>query len=172
MGKLKDFKETERRVYLYYRDKKAIEKLRNKVNKLEKQIGDILREMRELKSFKAEVYSNMGIDYSKELIQTSSILESTVEKEIYKYIENLRKKCILNKKRILKANDRIRELEYINQEMEFCINELQEEEKRFLELKYSENKSIEFIASNLYTGARSTTYRKREEIIKKISKLI
>lgn len=173
MSKAKnDFKETERRVKLYYRNKKAIEKLKNKSNRLDVQIGDVLKEMRELKRFKAEVYSNMGIDYSKELIQTSSNSENAVEKEIYKYIEDLRRKCILNKKRMLKTNDRIREFEYINQDIEFSINELTEEEKRFLELKYSENKSIEFIARNLFTGARSTTYRKREEIIKKLSKLI
>lgn len=170
--KREEFKSLENRVKLYYKNKKAIEKLKDKAVKLDKHTGDILREMRELRNFKAEICSNMGIDYSKELIQTSSLPGSEVEKELYKYIENLKNDCFINKRRKIKTEQRIREFEYINQDLEFAINELTEEEKRFLELKYGEGKSIEYIALNLFTGSRSTTYRRKEEIIKKISEII
>ncbi|UBK93102.1 hypothetical protein KLF37_07185 [Clostridium perfringens] len=170
--KREEIKELENRVKLYYKNKKTIEKLKDRVIKLDRHTGDILREMRELRNFKAEICSNMGIDYSKELIQISSPPGSEVEKELYKYIENLRNDCFINKRRKIKTEKRIRDFEYINQDLEFAINQLTEEEKRFLELKYGEGKSIEYIALNLFTGARSTTYRRREEIIRKISEII
>lgn len=173
MSKSVNFKETERRISLYYQNIKRIKKLKNRIVTLEEQLKEILIEMKELKNFKMELYLNMGIDYSKQVIKSYANPTNEVEREIYKYIDDLRKKCILTKKRILRAKDKIRGYEYINQDIEFCINsELSEDEKKLLELKYSEKESIEYIAEILFTGARSTTYRKREDIIKKLSKII
>ena len=92
--KREEFKSLENRVKLYYKNKKAIEKLKDKANKIDKHTGDILREMRELRNFKAEICSNMGIDYSKELIQTSSSPGSEVEKELRSEERRVGKECL------------------------------------------------------------------------------
>jgi hypothetical protein len=46
---------------------------------------------------------------------------------------------------------------------------LSEESKRLLEWKYGEGKSVEWIATEMFGGARATAYRKREELVEDIA---
>lgn len=112
---------------------------------------------------------NMGIDYSREKIQSSSSGMGEAEREIIKYIENLDKQLKYTVRKILKTNARIREIELQIQDMQFNLSMLNEESKRFIEWKYGEEKSVEWIAEQMYQGARSTAYRKREELVEGIA---
>lgn len=111
----------------------------------------------------------MGIDYSREKIQSSSSGMGEAEREIIKYIENLDKQLKYTVRKILKNNARIREIELQIQDMQFNLSMLNEESKRFIEWKYGEEKSVEWIAEQMYQGARSTAYRKREELVEGIA---
>lgn len=163
------FRKTEGRLYRYYKDIKLIEKLKNKIVLLWKQKEQIKKEKVELKNLNIDVGLNMGIDYSKEKIQSSSTGTGEAEKEIVKYISNLDKQYRSTVKRILKTNARIREIELQLQDMQYNLSMLSEENKRFIEWKYGECKSVEWIATEMYAGARSTAYRKREEVISDIA---
>lgn len=53
--------------------------------------------------------------------------------------------------------------------MQFNLSMLSEESKRFIEWKYGECKSVEWIANEMYAGARSTACRKKEELVESIA---
>lgn len=163
------FRKTEGKLYRYYKNLRFIQKLKRDLNLLNKQKNEIENEKVELKHLQIEVYSNMGIDYSKEKIQSSSSGIGEAERETMNYIDNLNKQldCIIRK--ILKTKSKIREIEFEISDIEFNINMLSEESKRFIEWKYGEHKSVGWIAVEMYGGARSTAYRKREELVENIN---
>ncbi|SHJ52711.1 hypothetical protein SAMN02745163_02071 [Clostridium cavendishii DSM 21758] len=163
------FRKTEGRLYRYFKQLKLIEKLKNKVVLLYKQQEAIKQEIHNLKNLKIETGLNMGIDYSRDKIQSSSDGSGEAERETIKYIENLEKEYRYVVKKMLKINARIREIEIQIQDMQYNLSMLSEESKRFIEWKYAELKSIDWIAVEMYGGARSTAYRKREELVENIA---
>lgn len=160
------FKKTEGRLYRYYRSLKEIEKLKNRVVLLWKQKEQIEQDIRN---------TNVKIDYVQsgavisERVQTSSFGTSYAEREIVNAIEKLERELLHKKRKILKLHARIREMEEQIADMDYNISMLSEEYKRFLEWKYGERKSIDWIATEMYGGARTTAYRKREELVESIA---
>lgn len=163
------FRKIEGRLYRYYKQLKLIEKLKSKVILLWRQKEQIEKEKVELKHLDIDTGLNMGIDYSRERIQSSSSGIGEAERETIKYIDNLDKQLKHVIRNVLKINARIRELELQIQDMQFNLSMLNEESKRFIEWKYGEEKSIEWISEEMYQGARSTAYRKREELVEGIA---
>lgn len=161
------FRKTEGRLYRYYRQLKQIEKLKNIVVLLWKQKETIERDIKETNvSIDPE---SKSIDYSQDRVTASSDGCSYAEKEIIRAIEKLEKELIYKKKKILKLRARIREMEEQTEDMNYNISMLSEEAKRFIEWKYGEGKSIDYIAAEMYAGARTTAYRKREELVENIA---
>lgn len=160
------FKKTEGRLYRHYRNKKEIEKLKSRVVLLWKQKEQIEQDIRT---------TNVKIDYYQsgmalgERVQTSSTGTSYAEREIIKAIEKLERELIQKKKKILKLEARIREKEEQIADMDYNIQMLNEEYKRLIEWKYGERKSIDWIATEMYGGARTTAYRKRDELVESIA---
>lgn len=163
------FRKTEGRLYRHYKQIKLIQKLKDKVVLLWKQHEQIQKEKAQLKHLNIEVGLNMGIDYSREKIQNSSNGAGAAERETIKYIENLDNQYKNTVKKMLKTNARIREMELQVQDMQFNLSMLSEESKRFIEWKYGEYKSIEWIVTEMYAGSRSTAYRKRDELVEDIA---
>ncbi|BDR66707.1 hypothetical protein K144312032_09350 [Clostridium tetani] len=163
------FRKTEGRIYRYYKQIKLIKNLNDKIILLRKQKKQIEEEKGELTNLNIDTELNIGIDYSREKIQTNSDKCGQAEKATIKYIDNLEKELQYVVRQILKTNIKIRELELQVQYMEFNLSMLNEESKRFIEWKYNHNKSIDWIAVKMYAGARSTAYRKREELVKDIA---
>ena len=160
------FKKTEGRLYRHYRNKKEIEKLKSRVVLLWKQKEQIEQDIRTT-DVKIDYYqSGMALG---ERVQTSSTGTSYAEREIIKAIEKLERELIQKKKKILKLHARIREKEEQIADMDYNIQMLNEEHKRLIEWKYGENKSLDWIATEMYAGARTTAYRKREEIVENIA---
>lgn len=161
------FKKTEGRLYRHYRNKKEIEKLKSRVVLLWKQKEQIEQDIRT---------TNVQIDYYQsgmalgERVQTSSFGTSYAEREIVKAIEKLERELLHKKRKILKLHARIREKEEQIADMDYNISMLSEEYKRLIEWKYGENKSLAWIATEMYAGARTTAYRKREEIVENIAR--
>lgn len=163
------FRKTEGRLYRYYKQLKIVEKLKNKVVLLWKQKEQLEKEMVELKHLNIETGNNMGIDYSRDRIQSSSSGVGEAEREVIRYINNLEREYNYTVKKMLKTRAKIRDIEVQIQDMQFNLAMLNEESKRFIEWKYGEEKSIEWIAEEMYGGARSTAYRKREELVEDIA---
>ena len=101
-------------------------------------------------------------------IRPSSSGTSYAEKEIIKEIERLERERAKIIKQILKTKAKKRELENYISNMDFNINMLNEESKRFLELKYSDKAKVIAIAQKM-NMAVATVYRTREEIVDNIA---
>lgn len=161
------FKKTEGRLYRHYSHLKLIDKLKHKVVILYKQLEAIQNDLRTT-NIKIDVVESRSFDYSKERVTSSSTGASYAESEIIRAIEKLEKEYIYKKRKMLKLHTRIRQMEEEIEDMKYNIVLLSEESKRFIEWKYGENKSIEFIAQQL-SIAPATAYRRREELVEEIA---
>lgn len=160
------FKKTEGRLYRHYRNLKEIEKLKSRVVLLWKQKEQIENDIRNT-NVKIDYYQS-GVGFG-ERVQTSSTGTSYAEREILSAITKLENELVEKKKKILKLHARIREKEEQIADMDYNIQMLNEEHKRLIEWKYGENKSLDWIATEMYGGARTTAYRKREELVESIA---
>lgn len=161
------FRKTESRLYRHFKQLKLIEKLKHKVLILWKQKEHIEKDIKN-NNVTIETGLNMGIEYGKERVQTSPTGSSYAEQEMIKAIDKLERELLYKKKKILKINTRIREMEEQSQDMQFNLSMLNEESKRYIEFKYGERRGIGWIANEMYAGARATAYRKREELVEDI----
>lgn len=159
------FRKTEGRLYRYYESKKSIRGLEEVIARLEGQKETIEYDIRHT-NVRVDPYQN-GAGMS-ERIQTSSSGTSYVEEEIAREIEKLEKERVIVIKKILKTKSKKRELEIYISNMDCNINMLDEESKRFLELKYSDKAKVIAIARKM-NMAEATVYRIREEIIGNIA---
>lgn len=161
------FRKTEGRLYRYYSQLKLIDKLKHNVVVLYKQLEAIERDLRTT-NIKIDPVESRSFDYSKERVTSSNTGASYAENEIIRAIERLEKEYIYKKRKMLKLHARIRQMEEEIEDMKYNLSLLNEESKQFIEWKYGEKKSIEFIAQRLAI-APATAYRKREELVEEIA---
>jgi len=166
------FKKTEGMLYRYYRNIKKKDRLKYKKYTLENRIEQIKRD---IKTINIELDDNVkAIDYSKEKIQSSSVgsgvgssLEQSLMKEITK-LENELKTIIKAK---LKLQAKIRLLETEISDTEYVINQLSEEYKQLVELKYGNSEKISNVAIGMKLNmTEATVRRKRVEVVEAIAK--
>ena len=159
------FRKTEGQLYRYYESKNKIYNIKEDITWLEREIRTIEYDIR---------HSNVTIDYYQngtgiqERVQSSPTGTSYAESEMCKQIEILEREHLEKTKKILKYKSRIRDMERYIEYMNKNIGLLQEEDKRFLELKYGDKKNILQISIKL-NMAQATAYRKREEIVEVIA---
>lgn len=159
------FRKTEGKLYRYYESKKHLFGLNEKISRLEYHKDVIEYDIRHT-NIRIDPYQNgAGIN---ERVQTSSSGTSYAEQEIIREIERLERERVKIVKQILKTKAKKRELENYISNMDFNINMLNEESKRFLELKYSDKAKIIAIAQKM-NMAVATVYRIREEIVENIA---
>lgn len=159
------FRKTEGMLYRYYESKKALFGLSEKIARLEHH-KDVIEYDIKHTNIRIDPYQNgIGIN---ERVQASSSGTSYAEKEIIKEIERLERERAKIIKQILKTKAKKRELENYISNMDFNINMLNEESKRFLELKYSDKAKVIAIAQKM-NMAVATVYRTREEIVDNIA---
>lgn len=164
------FKKTEGRLYRYFRYKKEIQNMKRRIEFLENQIKDIDISIRNVhKYINVDPYQN-GAGIS-ERIQTSSTGTSYVESEMEREVTKLEKEQCNMVKSTLKLKAKIREKEFYVKSMDTNLEMLSEEDKRFIELKYGDEKEVPIIADKL-SMARATAYRKREELVENISQFM
>jgi len=162
------FKKTEGMLYRYYRNIRKKDRLKYKKYTLENRIEQIKRD---IKTINIELDDNVkAIDYSKEKIQSSSAgsgLEQSLMKEITK-LENELKTIIKAK---LKLQAKIRILETEISDTEYVINQLSEEYKQLVELKYGNSMKISNAAIGMKLNmTEATVRRKRVEVVQAIAK--
>lgn len=161
------FKKTEGKLYRYFRYKKDIVNSKRRIEFLENQIKEIENRIVTVHNYiNVDPYQN-GAGIS-ERVQTSSTGTSYVESEMIKEVTKLEKEKCNTMKTILKLEAKIREKEAFVRRMNTNIEMLNEEDKRFMELKYGDEKNILYIHQKLNI-AQATAYRKREEIVQAIA---
>lgn len=168
MNKEKElFRKTEGMLYRYYKSIGVINTLKIEIEQLKRHKEAIREDIKETNvSIVADL--NMGVSYG-EKVQTSATGMSYAEKEMLAQIEKLEKNLVYVTRKILKKKAKLREIETNNISIKNNIESLGEEEKRLLEWKYSEKKSLDWIAVEMFQGARATAYRKREELVNNIA---
>lgn len=159
------FRKTEGKLYRYYESKKHLFGLNEKIARLENHKETIEYDIRHTNIRIDPYQSGPGIN---ERVQTSSTGTSYAEQEIINEIEKLERERVKITKQILKTKAKKRELENYISNMDFNINMLNEESKRFLELKYSDKAKVIAISHKM-NMAVATVYRIREEIVENIA---
>lgn len=159
------FRKIEGRLYRYFRSKRKIRDLNRENTLLENKQNQIENDIKNA-NVTIDYYQN-GIGLS-ERVQTSSTGISYAESEICRAIGDLEREHSRNTIKILKNKSKIRELESFVEHMNNNIGQLQEEDKRFLELKYGDNKNLLQVSIKL-NMSKTTAYRKREELIENIA---
>ncbi|MGG7176213.1 transcriptional regulator [Clostridium paraputrificum] len=159
------FRKTEGRLYRYYKSKNDIYKLEIEIESLENRKQVIEHDIKS---------SNVTIDYYQngigitERVQSSSTGTSYAETEMCKEIEKLEREHLRVTKKILKSKAKVRDIEEFINHMDHNIEQLSEEDKRFIELKYGDKKNILQI-SLIINMAQATCYRKRGELVQAIA---
>lgn len=157
------FKRIEGKLYNYYKEKKMIYILKDNILNLEKRLEEVKQDIK---------YINVSVDDYKsagfgERVQTSLKAGSTFENQICTEIGKLEQEYTFMLRKILKTKRQLRESKNYIKTFNNKLESLGEEDKRFLELKYSSKESMVAIARKLNI-AEITAYRKREDILSKL----
>ena len=91
---------------------------------------------------------------------------------MFRYIERKEKQFYKTLEHQDECKAKIIDLKIDNYDIEFNINMLNEEFKRFIKLKYQDRESIINISMQMFEGMERTAYRKREEIINNIAEFM
>ena len=159
------FDETEETLKKYFKYKKKIYKLQGREKYLENRLNSIEKDIKNA-NVTIDYYQNgMGIS---ERVQTSSNGMSFAEIQICKEIGKLEREHMAITKKLFRTRADIRFLNYYVEDMDLNLNTLNEEDRRYIELKYGDKKSPIAIARSLNI-AQATAYRKREEVIEKVA---
>lgn len=159
------FDKTEESLYKYFKYKKKIYKLKGRESYLENRLIEIESDIKN---------ANVTIDYYQnrtgisERVQTSSKGTSFAEEQICREIGKLEREHIITTKKLFRIRADIRYLNDYVSNMDLNLSTLNEEDRRFIELKYGDKKSILAISQSLNI-AQATAYRKREEIIELVA---
>lgn len=164
------FRKTEGQLYGYFRDLKEINDLEVDCKELEEQKKGIESDIENCNVY-VDPTKNMCISYN-EKVQTSSTGESPAERGIISEIENLEREIKYVDRELRRKRARIRELQRNIAPMKRILTNPQpsQEISEFIKYKYDECKGVEWIATEMYGGVRSTAYRKREDIVEDIVK--
>ncbi len=169
-------KEIEDIVYQYYQDKKSIDMIKydiltleNKKNKLEYILKTtdteaMLNLLGEDNDYSPDI---KGISYDGIKVQTSRSNTSYFEKEMMVLIGQVEKEYKDTNKKIIKLKVELTEKESKVEKVEYVLNQLDEESKKYIELRYGEKASYYTIAYELNIG-KSTAERRKQSIIEKI----
>ncbi|MHC1681373.1 MAG: hypothetical protein AB6733_00170 [Clostridiaceae bacterium] len=160
------FRKTEGRLYRHYRQLREIEKLKHRVQFLNFQKERIRLDLRETNVYL--VPESRSIEFG-ERVQSSPTGESYAEKSLMREITILENEWKNVRRRIVKNNIKMREMEAQASDMEFIIKLFNEEGRRFIHLRYYEANSLDAIAKQL-NMSKATASRARKEIIEKIAK--
>lgn len=163
------FRKTEGMLYGYYKDKNLLNALRKEIETVTSLIKSIEKN---IKTCNVSIDPYQGGTGEGERVQTSSSNSSYVEKAIIKAIDDMEKEKAQRTKKLYKLLCEERNLIYKIEKVESNIGMLNDECKKFLELKYNTipNKKIGMrdIAYEM-NMSKNKAYELREELIKNIA---
>ncbi|MDO6356092.1 sigma factor-like helix-turn-helix DNA-binding protein, partial [Caloramator sp. CAR-1] len=161
------FRKTEGMLYRYFRDKKKLGRMKHKIEILEQKIRKLTEDIKNTNvTLKTDLQS---IAYDKPYIQSNSDGSSQAEKELIRLITKLEEELKRTIKEKLKLKAKVIDIETRIADIEYAINQMSEEAKQIIEMKYGDGYSIYYIADMLNMG-KSTIARKREEIVEDFAK--
>ena len=158
------FKNTERQLYSYYEQKKALEALDFKIERIERQIKELQEDIKHNNYMLDDGLK--GVSYG-ESVQGSGYKEG-FEKQLCQIAERKEKELFEKINILEELHHKRRDLELDTTVIEHYIKSLSEENKNLMILKYKYKKSLQQIAMELHMG-KTTAHRLRQKFIKNIS---
>lgn len=163
------FKETENRLYSYYRQIKEIEKLEYKCSVLEQQKERIRTD---IKNTNVSIEPEMSaMNYSMERVQVSHSGTSYAEAAVMKEITRLEYEWTNTKKQILKLHAKVRDIKCQVADVEYSINNLSDVYKSFIGFKYKDGRSLEYIGDELHMS-KSTAFKLKNNVVDEVAKAL
>ncbi|SHF16685.1 sigma factor-like helix-turn-helix DNA-binding protein [Caloramator proteoclasticus] len=161
------FRKTEGMLYRYYNYKKKLGRMKHKIEILEQKRQKLSEDLRNTNIvLKSDLQS---ITYDKPYIQSNNDNSSQAERELERVITRLEEELKKTIKEKLKLRAKVINIEAEIADIEYAINQMNEEAKKIIEMKYGDGCSLYVIADKLNMG-KSTVSRKREEIIEDFAK--
>lgn len=154
---------TERIIKSYYKDKRRLNILFMKLETQERRIERVTRDIKNC-NVTIEV-PGISIDYSEERVQggqTTSSIELALERSIDILIKELERAIDYR----IRLETRIRNLEEKIMNIEIFLEELEEEERKLLELIYDKNMRYRFIEHEMGMAIGTITNTKKRILIK------
>lgn len=156
----------ERALCNYYKQPKQIKDLQHQVDILKKQLTKIETN---IKTTNVHINSDCltGIDYARDKIQTS-FNGTYPELEICRQVQKLENEKADAISQINFLEKTIRDIERNNAIIADNIETLSLEFKQLVKYMYKDGRSCDWVAIEMYNGARATVYRRRNEVIQNI----
>lgn len=162
------FKKTEGILYSHFKRKQKIMTVSRSIEEIEKKIE---KNKKDIETTNISIPLQSSAMSYEERVQTSPSGDGYAEKELERQISKLEQNIVWLEDRKVDKRVCLDKLEIEVKEIDSVLENLDEEELRFVELKYGDKKGIEQI-SQCMSMARTTVYRKRKNIVEKISNLI
>lgn len=159
------FRKTERKLYNYFKKDKKVQSLKRKIDLLNKQINDIEKKLKNIDVSIPEESSAVGYE---ERVQTSSDRSSYAEKTLMRITDNLIMEQSRKIEEISQLEEQIRDIEADNIIIEENIDDIREEDRNFLRLKYYEGLKDWQVAVKLNMSQSNTT-RKRQRLVNNVA---
>ena len=156
----------EERIEAYYRDKRSLEYNQHMLNMLHRHRQEAQRDIdnNNFHELEAEL---KGIAYDKDKVQTSAA-RSPQEQALENAFAKLERRVGEIDIEIIETGQLIRDIEARTADMEFLINQLNDEARRFVEMRYRDNRSMKAIGHTISLSEMGL-WRLREELFRDIS---
>ncbi|WP_242874657.1 MULTISPECIES: hypothetical protein [Clostridium] len=159
------FRNTERKVYNYFKKDRAINSLKHKVDILDKQVDQIEKKLRSTDISIPEESRAMTYE---EKVQTSPNSESYAERTAVRIVDKLLKEQSRKLEEIADTEEQIREIEADNVIIDDNIRELCKKDFEFLKSRYGKELPEWRVGIELHMS-QSQVNRKKQRIIENIA---
>ncbi|CAM3001019.1 sigma-70 family RNA polymerase sigma factor [Hathewaya histolytica] len=155
------FRKTEKRLYDHFNREDIIKKKEELIALYSTQLKELESD---IKNNNVRLDTGLkSINYD-EKVQTSTIGTSFMEQELIKGITRLEKEWSFKQNKIEQLKKEIRDINELAITIESNINMLNDEDKRFIELKYKRSLEVQVIAIKLNMSS-ATAFRLRKKLV-------
>ena len=158
---MSNYQKVEGMLYGHYKRKKRLQSLLSREIRIQNRIDRLTKDIKECN---IDLEDTMrAIDYSRDNIQSGEVT-SNIERELERAVDNILRQIEYNIKDKYKTKSKISRIEKQIEDVEVLLEDLLEEEKQILELRYADKLSDKAIGTML-NMSRTTAQRRRTEII-------
>ena len=155
----KNMKQIEEKMSLYFKYKNDTASIKGKIILLKAQIDEIESDIRE---------TNISIKEMNEHNKDEACVENDDKHGLMKLVLRLENELQDKRKELIKLKAEHRAKEKYLKDFEYIMDNLDDIDKKFIDLKYNKKRSINYISISLNI-AQSTAYRKRNRIADLVS---
>lgn len=163
----KNFKDTEKKLRLYYQNPRKIKELEYRCKILEEQRDNIYKDMKDINIL---IDPDLGLSIGiSERVQTSPKWGGYTENKMISQMQKLYDEWVEVRKKILKIHAEIRELKMQTIDIGFIIERLDDEDRNFIKLKYGSGRDISNVQLAFKTySSESGVRRKKKKLLSMI----